>query len=162
MSHKIYDNDLVAIRKNQVTLTLNKPAYTGICILELSKVFMYEFHCDYIKNKYGNKSRLLFPDTDSLMYEIKTEDVYENFSNDKEMFDFSNYSTKSKYYDNSNKLVGDKMKDETAGVAIEEFVELNPKMYSHLVDDNSGHKKAKGVNKNVVATISHNEYKMFC
>ena len=51
------------------------------------------------------------------------------------------------------------MKDETAGVAIEEFVGLKPKMYSYLVDDNSEHKKAKGVNKNVVATISHNEYK---
>ena len=76
---------------------------------------MYEFHYDYIKNKYGNNSRLLFTDTDSLMYEIKTEDVYEDFSNDKEMFDFSNYSTKSKYYDNSNKLVVGKMKDETAG-----------------------------------------------
>ena len=120
---------------------------------------MYEFHYDYIKNKYGNNSRLLFTDTDSLMYEIKTEDVYEDFSNDKEMFDFSNYSTKSKYYDNSNKLVVGKMKDETAGVAIEEFFGLKPKMYLYLVDDNSEHKKAKDVNKNVVPTISHNEYK---
>ena len=67
MSHKIFDNELVAIFKNKVTLTLNKPAYTGMCILELSKVLMYEVHYDYIKNKYGNNSRLLFPDTDSLM-----------------------------------------------------------------------------------------------
>ena len=51
------------------------------------------------------------------------------------------------------------MKDETAGVAIEEFVGLNPKMYSYLVNDNRDHEKAKGVNRNVVATISHNEYK---
>ena len=49
--------------------------------LELSKVLMYEFHYDYIKSKYGNISRQLFPDTDILMYEIKTEDVYEDFSN---------------------------------------------------------------------------------
>ena len=83
MSHKIFDNDLVAIRKNKVTLTLNKPAYIGMCILELSKVLMYEFHYDYIKNKYGNNSRLLFTDNDSLMYEIKTEDVYEGFSSNK-------------------------------------------------------------------------------
>ena len=74
------------------------------------------------------------------------------------MFDFSNYSTKSKYYDNSNKLVVGKTKDETAGVVIEES---KPKMYSYLVDDNSDHKKAKGLNKNVVATIRHNEYKSF-
>ena len=118
----MFDNDLVAIRKNKVTLTLNKPAYIGMCILELSKVLMYEFHYDYIKNKCGKKSRLLFTDTDSLMHEIKTEDVYEDFSNDKEIFDVSNYSTKSKYYDDSNKLVVGKMKDETASVPVEEFV----------------------------------------
>ena len=51
------------------------------------------------------------------------------------------------------------MKGETGGAAIEEFVGLKPKMYSFLVDDNKKHKKAKGVNKNVVATISHNKYK---
>ena len=89
---------------------------------------MYEFHYDYIKNKYGSKSRILFTNTDSLMYEEKkTEDVYEDFSSDKEMFVFSNYSTKSKYYDNSNKLVVGKMEDETASVAIEEFVVLTLK-----------------------------------
>ena len=121
MSHKIFDNDLVTIRKSKVTLTLNKPPYIGMSILEFRKVLMYEFHYDYIKNKYGNNSRLLFTDTDSLMYEIKTEDVYKDFSNDKEMFDFINYSTKSKYYDNLNKLVVGKMKYETAGIAIEEF-----------------------------------------
>ena len=93
------------------------------------------------------------------MHEIKTEDVYEDFCNDKEMFDISNYLAKSKYYNNSNKLVIGKMKDETAGAAIEEFVGLKPKMYSYLVDNNSGHKKEKGVNRNVVATITHNQYK---
>ena len=70
-----------------------------MCILELSKVLMYELHYHYIKNKYANNSRLLFTDTDSLMYEMKTEDVYEDFSKDKDMFDFSNYTAKSKYYD---------------------------------------------------------------
>ena len=93
-------------------------------ILELSKVLMYEFHYNYIKSEYDNKSKLLFTDTDSLMYEIKTVDVHEDFSSNKEMFDFSNYSTKSKYYDNSNKLVIGKMKDETRGAVIEEFVGL--------------------------------------
>ena len=60
----------MAIRKSKVTLTPNKPAYVGICVLELSQVLMYEFHNDFIKNKYSNGSRLLFTDTDSLMYEI--------------------------------------------------------------------------------------------
>ena len=94
------------------------------------------------------------------MYEIRTEDVYKDFSDNKEMFDFSNYLTKSKYYDNSSNLLVGKMKDETMkDVAIEEFFGLKSKMYSYLVDDNSEDKKAKSVNKNVVATMSHNEYK---
>ena len=103
MSRKLFDNNFVAICKSKATLKLNKPAYIGMCILKLSKVLMYEFHYDYIKNKYQNKSKLSFTDIDSLMYEIKIEDVYEDFSSDKEKFDFSNYSTKLKYYDASNK-----------------------------------------------------------
>ena len=94
---------LVTTGKNKVTLTLNKPAYVRVCILELSKVLMYEFHYNYIKNKYGNNRRLLFTATGSLIYEIKTEDVHEDFSNDKEMLDFSNYLTKSKYYNDLKK-----------------------------------------------------------
>ena len=62
-----------------------------MCIFEMGKVLMYEFHHDYIKNKYGNNSRLLFIDTNSLMYKINTDDICEDFRNDKEMFDFSNY-----------------------------------------------------------------------
>ena len=91
MLHKIFDNNLVVVRKSKLALKFNKPAYIGMCILELSKVLMYEFHYDYIKNKYDNKSKLFFTDNDSLLYEIKTEDAYEDFSTDKEMFDFSNY-----------------------------------------------------------------------
>ena len=148
MSHKIFDNNSVAIRKSKLALKLNKPACIGVCILELSKVLMYEFNYDYIKNKCDNKSKLLFTDT---------EDGYEDFSSNKEMFDCSNYSTKSKYYDDSNKLVMGKMKDETRGFAIEEFVGLKPKMHSFWVD-NSEHKKTEGANKNVT-TISHDEHK---
>ena len=89
-----------------------------MCILDLSKLLKYKFHYDYIKNKYGNNSKLLFTVTDSLVYDIKTKDVYEDVSKDKEMFDFSNYSPKSKYFDDSNKLVAGKMKDELSGVTI--------------------------------------------
>ena len=89
-----------------------------MCILDLSKLLKYKFHYDYIINKYGNNSRLLFTATDSLVYKIKTKDVYEDVSKDKEMFDFSNYSPKSKYFDDSNKLVASKMKDELSGVTI--------------------------------------------
>ena len=87
MYHKIYDNNLVAMRKSKIASKLDKATYIGMCILELSKILMYEFHYDYIKNIFANNSILILTDTDSLMYAIKTEDV-----SDKEMFDFSNYS----------------------------------------------------------------------
>ena len=108
---------------------------------------MYEFHYNYINNKYSNNWRLLFTDTDSLIYEIKNEYFYEDFSSNKEMFDFNNYSSKSKYYYNSKKLVIGKMKDETTGVAIKEPVGLKPKIYLFLVDENIEPKKWKGVKK---------------
>ena len=99
---------------------------------------MSEFHYSYIKNL-----KPLYTDTDSLMYEIKTEDIYADFTDKEEMFVFSNYLTKSKYYDNSSKLVIGKMKDETAVAPAEEFFRLKPKMYSYLVDDSSEHKNKK-------------------
>ena len=72
MLHKIFDNNLVKIRKSNFALKLNKPAYIKMLILELNNILMYEFHYDYLNNKYDNKSKLLFTDADSLMYEIKT------------------------------------------------------------------------------------------
>ena len=69
------------------------------------------------------------------MYKIKTEDVYEDFSRDKEMFDFSNYSSKSKYYDDSNKLVSGKMKDLTGDVAVEELVNESISAYYEQLAD---------------------------
>ena len=77
---RIFENDWVAKGKNKVTLTLRKPVYIGICIFELCKVLIYDFHYDYIKNKCWKNSKLLLTDTDDLMYEIKTEDVYEDLA----------------------------------------------------------------------------------
>ena len=135
MPHKTFDNNLIEIQKNKLALKLNNLADAEICILEMNKVLMLEFHNDYIENKYDIKSKLLLIETDRLMHEIKTEDTYEDFGSNEEMFGFSNYSTKSKYYDDSNKLVIGKMKDEPGGVATEEFVGLKTKMYSFLVDN---------------------------
>ena len=118
-----------------------------------------KFHYNHIKNKYGNNLRWLFSDTESLMYEIKMEDLYEDFSKDKEVFDLSNCSSESKYYDDLNKLVVGKMKYETNGVPINEFVRFKPKIYSFLADDSSEHENAKDMNKNIVATIIHGDYK---
>ena len=146
---KIFGNNLFAKCKRKVALKLNKLAYIEMSILEFSKVLMYELHYNYIKNKYENKSKLLIIATDSLIYEIKTQDIYEDFSSNKEMFDFSNCSTKSKPCNDRDNLAIGKMKDETGGTAIESIFELKPKMYSFLVDDNSKHKKEKCTNRNI-------------
>ena len=142
-AHRIFDYNLVVIRKSKLAFKLNKPVYVGMCILKLGKVLTHKFYHDYMKNKYENKSKQLFTDTDSLMNETKTEDVYKDFSSHKEMFDVSNFSSKSKCYDESNKLVTGKIKDGTDRATIEEFVRLWRKMHSSLVDDNSEHKSQK-------------------
>ena len=83
MSHNTFDNNLVAMHKRKLALKLKKPVYIGMCFLGISKALIYELNYDYIKNKYENKSKLLFTGTDSGIYEIKTEDVYEGFNSDK-------------------------------------------------------------------------------
>ena len=92
----IFCEELIAIHMRKTSLTFNKPVYLGMCILDLSKTIMYEFHYNYIKPKYGDKATLLFTDTDSLMYEIRTEDFYKDISGDvKDRFDTSDYPSQS-------------------------------------------------------------------
>ena len=102
VSSKIFNENLMAVHKVKETLTLNRTAYVGMCILDLSKTFLYDFHYNYIK-KYNNRARLLFTNTDSLTYEIEAEDVYMDFWNDKDMFNNSDYLESSPYYCNVNK-----------------------------------------------------------
>ena len=108
VSSKIFKENLIAVHRLKGTLTLNRPAYVGMSILDLSKTLMYDFHHNYIKKKYGSGATQLFTDTDSLTYEIETEDVYKDFWNDKDMFDNSDYPENSPYYCNANKkVIGD-------------------------------------------------------
>ena len=160
VSSKIFNDNLVAVHKIKETLTLNRPAYVGMCILDLSKTLMYDFHYNYIKNKYEDKAKLLFTDTDSLTYEIEAEDVYKDFWKDKDMFDNSGYSEESKFFDKTNKKVIGKMKDEAGGIPITEFVGLRSKMYSYMKDNQQGGKTAKGIKKNIIKkNIIHDDYK---
>ena len=78
--------------------------YVGMCILDLSKTLMYDFHYNYIKKKYNDRAKLLFTDTDSLTYEIETVDAYKDLWTDKDMFDNSDYPENSPYYCNSCRL----------------------------------------------------------
>ena len=116
VSSKIFNENLMAVHKVKETLTLNRLAYVGMCILDLSKMLMYDFHYNYIKKKYNNRARLLFTDTDSLMYEIEAEDVYKDFWNNKDMFDNSDCPEISPCYCNVNKKIIGRFKDETCGI----------------------------------------------
>ena len=121
---------------------------------------MYDFHYNYIKSKYGDKTRLLFTDTDSLTYEIKADDVYQDFWKDKHLFDNSDYTKNSPFFDNSNKKVIGKFKDEAEGIPITELVGLRSKMYSYIKDNKKGSRTAKGIKKNVIEQkIRHKNYK---
>ena len=145
VSQKIFSKNFVAIHEIKPVLTLNKPIYIGFSILGLSKLLMYEFHYKYIKSKFDAK--LLFNDTNSLVCEIKTEGVYEDFYQDKNLFDFSDYPLDSKYFDQVKKKVIGKMKDEFKGKNVNEFIGLKSKTYSLISVDNKEVTKAKGVNK---------------
>ena len=128
ISSKIFNDKLVAINKIKECLLLNRPSYVGMCILDLSKTLKYDFHYNYIKKKYDDTA-LLFNDTDSLMYQIKTpKNIYEEFYKDKDLFDNYDYDKNNALYFNENKKVIGKMKDEASGIPITEFVGLRSKM----------------------------------
>ena len=152
ISLNTFDKNFIAIHQIKSVLTLNKPIYVRFSILELSKLLMFKFHYDYVLNKYDAK--LLFTDTDSLVYKINSEDVYKQCFKDRELFNFSGYPIDSKYYDSTNKKVLGKMKDEFNGVNVIEFFELKSKMYLLISVDDREVNKAKGINKK----LRHEKY----
>ena len=116
ISQKNFSGDFAAIHEIKPVLVLNKPIYVGFTVLELSKYLMYDFHYNFIKKKFDTD--LLFTDTDSLTYEIKSKDVYEEFFKYKHLFDLSNYPKDSKFFDSANEMVIGKMKDEFKRIPI--------------------------------------------
>ena len=130
-----------AIHEIKPILTLNKPIYVGFTVLELSKWLMYDFHYNFIKKHFD--AELLFTDTDSLTYEIKSEDVYEEFFKHKHLFDFSNYPKDSKFFDETNKKVIGKIKDEFEGKIVAEIFGLKSEVFSIKKIDGKECKTAK-------------------
>ena len=154
------NENLMAVHKVKETLTLNRSAYVGMCILDLSKMLMYDFHYSYIKKKYINSARLLFTDMDSLTYEIEAEDIYKDFCNDNDMFDNSDYLESLPYYCNVNKKIIEKLEDEACGILITEFIGLKSKMYFYVKDNEKGGRTAKGIKKKVIKnSIKHEDYR---
>ena len=125
----IFDDDLAAIQVHKSNLVLNRPS-----IFDLSKHLMYDFYYNKLKTQYGESCQLLFTDTDSLLLEIDTEDVYKDMAHNQTLYDTSDYSKDHSLYSSANKKALGKLKDECAGRAILEAGGINTK-------------KAKGVKK---------------
>ena len=158
--HVMFSNDLVGIDMRKSKLLLNKPVYTGMTILDNSKILMYDFFYNKLKKQYGPKCELLYTDTDSLLLEIETDDVYKDIAKNKSLYDTSDYPKEHPLHSNANKKALGKMKDECAGTPIAECVCLRSKMYSIRMADEKNIKKAKGVKKCVVKKqITHEQYK---
>ena len=158
----IFDENLVAIHMKKTKLIFNKPVYCGMAILDISKTLIYDFHYGYILPKYGKNQKLLFTDTDSLCYEIQTEDFFKDISGDVEKgFDTSNFpKDHPSGIQGKNKKVPGMMKDEAGGKIIKEFVGLRAKLYSYKMFEGKEEKKCKGIKKSVIKkNISHEDYK---
>ena len=148
----IFDKNLIAVHMKKTKTYFNKPVYHGMSILDLSKSLMYDFHYNYIKTKYGDKTKLLFTYTDSLAYEINTKDFYKDINPDIEKrFDTSDYPSNhpSGIKTGLNSKMLGMFKNEADGKQIVEFVGLRAKLYSYKMLDGSDDKKCKVVTKNV-------------
>jgi len=145
---------------NKTRLILNKPIYTGMTILENSKILMYDFFYNQMKARYGQKCDLIYTDTDSLLMEIETDDVYRDMAEGLDSYDTSNYPKEHPLHSSKNKKVLGKIEDECAGRVIDEAMAIRPKMYSIMEEKEKNDKKAKGVKKSVVEKeIQHEQYK---
>ena len=171
LNFRIFSEHLAAVQSKKASCMINKPFYVGFSVLDISKVWMYRFHYDFIKPSFLNHAKLLFTDTDSLMYEIEGgyKKVYEAFNSNnsrsiERLFDFSSLPPEHPCYNVQNKKVIGKFKDETAGDPILEFIGLRPKMYSFttLSDMATGTVKekhrAKGIQYAAAKLLTHAQY----
>ena len=148
---ELITENLSIIEMKKVKVTMNKPIYLELSILEISKIIMYEFWYDYVKNKYGDMVKLCYMDTGSLIMNIKTKDFYKDIAQDiEERFDTSNYDVDRPLHKGKNKKAIGLMRGELGGGTITEFVALRPKTYSYMIDEFFETKKAKGTKKCVI------------
>ena len=141
-------------RKNLI----NTPYYAGVAILELSKLLLMKMHYEHFMKKYGRfKLRLCMTDTDSLLYHIQTENLYEELR-DMGIVEFSNYPEDHPCYDKTNGGKLFYLKDESAGKPIKCFVGLRAKSYSVQYDDEKYNKMVgKGVPRSKLRSITHED-----
>ncbi|XP_071637544.1 uncharacterized protein [Temnothorax longispinosus] len=131
-SRSVFSENLVAIELRKLEVKFNKPVYVGMSILEISKTCFYEFHYDYMMPLYGDRCRIAYTDTDSLIYSLECADAYELMRRDIDRFDTSDYAENNAHgMPRVNKKVPGLMKDENNGAIMTEFVGLRAKMYTY-------------------------------
>ena len=159
-SHIINEN-LVGVEKQKPKLKLDKPIFIGMSILDLSKQHMYKFYYDVMKPKYGDNIRMVYTDTDSFVFQTRTDDIYQDLQGINDEMDFSGYDKNHKCYDAINKKVLGKFKDEVDGKIKTGFIGLRPKCYAFKIQgDDTEYKKCKGTSKNTVKRkIKYDDYK---
>ena len=118
----IFNKHLVGIQNHKEKVLLNKPIYVGMSVLDLSKHLMYDFYYNTLKVRYGDKIRLLYTDTDSLIVKVDTEDIYADMSLNADLYDTSNYPADHPLFSNTNKKIIGKFKDELGGKVMTEFI----------------------------------------
>lgn len=158
---QIIHEHLAGVHMGKPVVLLDRPIYVGFSILDIAKWKMYHFHYKYMAQKYGSRARLIFTDTDSFIYHIKTEDLYRDLYEDADLFDFCNYPPNHPLYHEKHKKEPGFFKDESCGNILVEFVGLGAKMYSlrHEHDGNErGVQKGKGVKKSIMKTLCHEDY----
>ena len=164
-SKTLVEDKMILMKLNKKIVQLNKPIYAGFSILELSKYHMYDFHYNVMKPRYNENIELMMTDTDSLVYCINTEDFYKDMYNMKNYFDMSEYSKQNPIYDETNKKVIGKFKDEIGDKVIKEFVGVRSKVYAIMTEDPINNKlneskKLKGIPKMIVKKqITLNDYR---
>ncbi|XP_031789254.1 uncharacterized protein LOC116418324 [Nasonia vitripennis] len=159
-SCSIFEENLVAVELARTEITVRKPLYIGLCVLDLSKSLVYDFHYEYMRDRVGDRCKLLYTDTDSLVYELTDINMYEVMRQDIDHFDTSDYPETNQFgIPRANKKVVGLMKDECCGRVMTEFVGLRSKMYSVKIEGQDVIKKAKGVKAAVVrTTITFDDY----
>ena len=159
-SFKIVSEDVVIVKMRKTSVYWDKPIYCGLTVLDLSKLHMYDFHYSFMKRLYGERASLLFTDTDSLCYVIRTEDFYSDMLRHSDRFDTSDYPRDHPCYSATNAKVIGKFKDEMNGKIVKEFVGLRSKMYSLSTVDGEQKGTAKGISRRHVSTnIRHEDYR---
>ena len=156
-SSQIFHESLAAFLMDKCNISLDKPIFIGMAILDIAKLKMLEWYYGFFKPKYP-KARVLYTDTDSLIIDVPTQDIYKEMNPDD--YDTSDYPHDHPLYSTKNKKELGYMKDELQGEVIESYVGLRSKMYSTTTANHVEIKKAKGINKAVVKNeLSHDDYK---